>query len=629
MDPDLPIHLYTDASDIGFGIYLCQRRADGTEIPIGFMSRTFNQTQRRWSVPEREAYGIYEGVKKFDYLVRDRKFTIHTDHRNLTYIRDSGSPKVIRWKLELQEHDFIVVHVPGKDNEVADYLSRNPEAKEDDYEPQTMAVCKYLAWMRVEDARLAEAEEIASCNIRHTFLTIPEKYFQNIKSTHNEAVGHHGVERTLQMLDEAKSFWKYRRQHVERYIQQCDVCQKMDASRLKVSTQPYTTGGYRPHEQLAMDSIGPFPEDDQGNKYAMVVIDCFSRFLAVYPTPDVSATSAARVLLKHMGTFLVTPCEIRSDNGPENANKMIKEFLDLVGTDRIETLAYSHEENSLVERANKEVNRWLRDCLYSQRKNKSEWSQMIPFVTRIHNATPISTIGCAPADIVFGRAVTGDARVFLPRTPADDEVVDEYLTRRLADQEVAITKARNMQEQHDTAHTGTHDVEETTVYEKGSYVLLAWPDDRLNLRRPTKLDSLYRGPYKVIDVRAGIYTLLDLVSGKSLPPKGVHSLKPFLYDPARTDPVEVALRDYPEHFMVQQIIDFKGVWTRVKTLRFRVRWIGYTPEQDTWESWEFLRDNGALHEYLTSMGKGHLIPKKIVATEEQVTKNRKRAFRDL
>ena len=489
-DPQLPIHLYTDASDIGFGMYLCQRRANGSEIPIGFMSRTFNDVQRRWAVNEREAYGIYEGIKKFDYLIRDTKFTLHTDHANLTYIRDSGSPKVIRWKLELQEHDFDLVHVPGKDNVIADYLSRNPEAPVDGYIPSTEAVCKYLAWMRVEDTALEEAAEVARCNIRHTFDTIPEQQYQDIHRVHNEVEGHHGVATTMAKLEASGKKWPYQRQHVERFIAQCDTCQKMEEKHVVVNSRPYTTGGYRPHEQICIDTIGPLPEDEKGNKYAIVIIDSFSRFLAVYPTPNDDSTAAARALLQHMGTFLVTPCEIKSDRGAAFASGVITELMELVGSDRIETLAYSHQENSIVERANKEVNRWLRDCLYARRKKKEEWTSMIPFVTRIHNATVIATLGCSPADIIFGKAVTGDPRIFLPRTPTIDEEMDTYLARRLQDQETTIELAQSRQRKHHAEHMGSNPVHETE-YAVDSYVLLAWPLDRLNLRRPTKLDTLY------------------------------------------------------------------------------------------------------------------------------------------
>jgi transposase InsO family protein len=63
--------------------------------------------------------------------------------------------------------------------------------------------------------------------------------------------------------------------------------------------------------------------------------------------------------LKHFGRF-GAPLQLRSDNGPHFIAEVIKEFLFLVGTQHCLTLAYSKDENAIVERMNKEVNRHLR-----------------------------------------------------------------------------------------------------------------------------------------------------------------------------------------------------------------------------------------------------------------------------
>jgi hypothetical protein len=38
-----------------------------------------------------------------------------------------------------------------------------------------------------------------------------------------------------------------------------------------------------------MDTIGPLPEDKEGNQYILVIIDCFTRFVEIYPTKTVNA----------------------------------------------------------------------------------------------------------------------------------------------------------------------------------------------------------------------------------------------------------------------------------------------------------------------------------------------------
>jgi hypothetical protein len=84
----------------------------------------FTPAQRRWSVPDKEAYAIIYCFKKFEYLIRDVHFTLHTDHKNLTYINLENSGKVRRWKIDIQDFDFDIAFVKGEDNGISDGHSR-------------------------------------------------------------------------------------------------------------------------------------------------------------------------------------------------------------------------------------------------------------------------------------------------------------------------------------------------------------------------------------------------------------------------------------------------------------------------------------------------------------------------
>ena len=61
---------------------------------------------------------------KLDPLLRDCKFIIHTDHKNLTYMKSSPSSMVGRWSMALQELDYTIAYVRGSENTVADAMSR-------------------------------------------------------------------------------------------------------------------------------------------------------------------------------------------------------------------------------------------------------------------------------------------------------------------------------------------------------------------------------------------------------------------------------------------------------------------------------------------------------------------------
>ena len=83
-----------------------------------------SKEQLKWKVPEKECYAIFWSFKKLEYLIRDIKFTLHTDHRNLAFLKTAGSDKILRWKLEIQGYNCRVIFIKGEDNMVADGFSR-------------------------------------------------------------------------------------------------------------------------------------------------------------------------------------------------------------------------------------------------------------------------------------------------------------------------------------------------------------------------------------------------------------------------------------------------------------------------------------------------------------------------
>src|SRR5690606_6864596 len=97
--------------------------------------------EARWATIEQEAYAVYFCILKLSHFLLGHHFIVETDHRNLLYLEKATSPKLVRWRLRLQEFDFELRHVAGRDNQVADALSRcfmiaEPDEPEpDDPEP--------------------------------------------------------------------------------------------------------------------------------------------------------------------------------------------------------------------------------------------------------------------------------------------------------------------------------------------------------------------------------------------------------------------------------------------------------------------------------------------------------------
>jgi hypothetical protein len=105
LDYDYPIYLHTDASTSGIGAILFQI-VDSQFRPIQFVSRSLSDVEVRWQIQELESFAIVHAITKLDHFLKGAHFIVHTDHRNLVFIRHSKSAKIIRWHLFLQEYSF-------------------------------------------------------------------------------------------------------------------------------------------------------------------------------------------------------------------------------------------------------------------------------------------------------------------------------------------------------------------------------------------------------------------------------------------------------------------------------------------------------------------------------------------
>ena len=124
-DTKKPNIVYTDASDDACGAQLSQIH-DGTEFLVVFLSHTFTDTQRRWSTPEQEAYGIYFAIKKWNYYLQGADIIMRNDHKPLAWFLNgkNKNTKINRWGLELASYNITFEWISGARNKAADCLSR-------------------------------------------------------------------------------------------------------------------------------------------------------------------------------------------------------------------------------------------------------------------------------------------------------------------------------------------------------------------------------------------------------------------------------------------------------------------------------------------------------------------------
>jgi hypothetical protein len=78
------------------------------------------------------------------------------------------------------------------------------------------------------------------------------------------------------------------------------------------------------------------------------------------------------------------------------------------------SLAYSKEQNAIVERANKKVMRHLAAIIFDRRVSDVWSSEYLPLVKRIINAKVHDTIGVSPAELVLGKSINLYTGLLLP-----------------------------------------------------------------------------------------------------------------------------------------------------------------------------------------------------------------------
>ena len=122
-DFEKPFEVTTDASNYAIGAILSQ-----DNHPLCYASRTLNPAEINYSTIEKELLAIVWSCKYFRPYLFGRKFTILTDHKPLQWLFSLKEPnsRLVRWRLKLEEFDYVIQYKKGKNNQAADALSRNP-----------------------------------------------------------------------------------------------------------------------------------------------------------------------------------------------------------------------------------------------------------------------------------------------------------------------------------------------------------------------------------------------------------------------------------------------------------------------------------------------------------------------
>lgn len=410
--PGAQLSLWVDASDVAVGGSLMQLANNQWE-PIAFYSSKLSKSQRNWSTYDRELYAMYSSVKKFRHMLEGRNFVIYTDQKPLKFAfkqnPDKCSPRQLRHLDYISQFTTSIEYTKGSDNTVADALSRIEideisstvldfqkfaAAQSDDEEllqllkSNTSSLKLQKHYFPLEDIHL-----YCDTSQRHPRPFVPRSMrLEVFKTLH--FFSHPGIYASIDLI--AKRFvWPGMRKDIRSMVRSCVKCQRAKIN--KHTKSPIGTFA-EPDARFAhihIDFIGPLPPSD-GNQYCMTIIDRFTRWPEVIPTPDMTAETAARALLHGWISRFGCPVTLTSDQGKSFESNLFQELIRTLGCNRIRTCAYHPQSNGLIER----FHRHLKTSLKAH--NEAKWTDVLPVVLLGIRSALKEDLQVTSAELVYG-----------------------------------------------------------------------------------------------------------------------------------------------------------------------------------------------------------------------------------
>lgn len=491
-----PTCIKTDASDVAVGAVL-QQYIQGQWLPISYFSRALKNAETRYSTFDRELLAIYLAVKHFRYFVEGRQFYILTDHKPLTYAlathSDRYSPRQVRHLDLISQFTTDIRHVKGRDNAVADALSRVGANALHSNDSLTIMDFTAMAAAQASDPELQRLQSGTSCKIEAVPLAmsdstilcdvstgvarpyVPEAFRRAIfNSLHT--LSHPGI-RATQRLITARYVWPGMNSDVRKWARSCLQCQRSKIHRHTAAPlATFATPDIR-FDKVHIDLVGPLPPSN-GYNYILTCIDRFTRWPEAVPIMDITAESVARAFIQIWISRFGIPTTVTTDRGHQFTSNLWSKLMQLLGTKHLRTTSYHPISNGLIER----FHRQLKSSLKAQ-PNPEHWTDALPLVLLGIRTALKEDITCTAAELVYGTSLRLPGEFF---TTSSHDGVDPstYVTGlQTVMQNLRATPTRQTPRPH---------VFVSDTLSSGSHIFIRHDATRKPLQQP------YDGPYKVL-----------------------------------------------------------------------------------------------------------------------------------
>lgn len=440
-DMTQPLWIECDASCFGLGVAVFQ-----ADQVIGYASRTLTPTERNYAQIEKELLAVLFACVKFDQLlIGNAEIIVKTDHKPLINVFSKPllkAPKRLQHMLlNLQRYNIQLQYVTGRDNVVADAISRAPDpAGDDPAEFRKLSIYRVMGetenidlsgFLSISDTQINEiidhtASDTAlqtivhyvrqgwpekvdrvAASVRPFFKFRHEIAVQNGLVFRNDRIvipaalqrqlidklhiSHSGMESTLR-LARSNVFWPGMTDQIRNRIQECSVCAKFAPSQQHPPMKSHAIPVY-PFQLVSMDIF--FQEYQEKQCKFLITVDHYSDFFELDIVKDLTPRSVVEACKRNFARH-GTPQLVVTDNGSNFVNAEMGTFAKEWGFRHSTSAPYHQQANGKAEAAVKISKNLIR---------KAREAGLDLWYVLQHWRNIPNSIGSSPASRLFSRGI--------------------------------------------------------------------------------------------------------------------------------------------------------------------------------------------------------------------------------
>ncbi|GMF58780.1 unnamed protein product [Phytophthora fragariaefolia] len=437
-DYRLPFKLTTDASKTGLGVVLSQDQGHGDQ-PIAYASKVNSSTVSKCSISELECLAVVWAVRLFRPHLFGRRFMLLTGHIALKWLMTTKEPagRLHRWSLTLQEYDFDIQYRPGKENHVADALSRGPMpaagGRVDDAEqlddgpvlsaqPEPETTSDSME-MNVDSAVQSVVEAAAIRRVEAAELGVVQFTDDDIKREQEKSVMvqsllRKGAYRGQRVYRDSDGLVRAEVEGGGRIILPVvywaltfkEAHDSIWAGLLRGPPTHSTTAqrkDWRRVRQMGIDVAGPLPVTAAGNRCVIAAVEYTTRYAVAVAVSEHTAKEIARFPMDKAVIVFGPMRETMVDGAMEFGSKATAELLELMQVKQSTPVPYRPKLLGFVERFHQI---WKDIVSLYVDEGQDDWDDFLPSALYVYNSSRHSTHGYQQNELMICRKL---------RTPAE------------------------------------------------------------------------------------------------------------------------------------------------------------------------------------------------------------------